>query len=125
MSEIQLQAKCFQWAWNTYPQLRDGALFAVPNGGKRGVIEAQQLKASGTVAGIEDLILTWPSLDGIPRIYGIEMKTKDGVLSKEQKKIHKRHRELGWYVFERVETLEEFQDIINNILTHKTFDLPF
>jgi hypothetical protein len=47
------------------------------------------------------------------------------VLSKEQKKIHKRHRELGWYVFERVETLEEFQDIINNILTHKTFDLPF
>jgi hypothetical protein len=56
MSEIQIQAKGYQYLYNNYPQLR-GCLFHVPNGGTRNKAEASQLKASGVTSGIPDLLL--------------------------------------------------------------------
>lgn len=81
MTEDQLQAKCFQWAHNTYPQIR-GCLFSVPNGGTRNVREAMTLKSTGLTPGIPDLLLVWP------RLIGFEMKTESGRLSDAQKRIH-------------------------------------
>jgi len=82
MSEIQLQAKIFQYYWNTQPKTR-GLIFHVPNGGKRSMIEATQLKASGVIPGIPDLMVL---NDG--KAYGIELKTEIGKLRPEQIKIH-------------------------------------
>lgn len=58
MTEIQLQAECFQWAWMEFPETRR-LLWAVPNGGHRNGLEAEQLKASGVIAGVHDLHFLW------------------------------------------------------------------
>lgn len=84
MSEIKLQAKIFQYYWNHHLQTR-GLIFHVPNGGKRSKIEASQLKASGVVPGIPDLLIL---NDG--KVYGLELKRDEGKwkVSDEQVKIH-------------------------------------
>lgn len=82
MSELELQTRIFQWAWNSYPELRT-LFFHVPNGGKRNKVEAVQLKASGVVPGIPDLILTHPQKPAL----GVELKTPTGEQSPEQIKV--------------------------------------
>ena len=47
-SELNLQGTCYQWAYNTHQEVR-GLLHHIPNGGKRSIVEAAQLKASGVV----------------------------------------------------------------------------
>lgn len=56
MTEDQLQAACFQWAWNNYPQTRR-LLWAVPNGGSRDVREGLKLRACGVIPGVWDMHL--------------------------------------------------------------------
>jgi hypothetical protein len=84
MSEIQLQAKIFQYFWNNHPKTR-GLIFHVPNGGKRNMIEATQLKASGVIPGIPDLMIL---RDG--KAYGLELKRDEGKykVSADQIKLH-------------------------------------
>ena len=55
------------------PELR--MLFAVPNGGKRHPRTAIKLKAEGVKAGVSDLILCCPSLNGKYNGLFIEMKS--------------------------------------------------
>jgi hypothetical protein len=81
--EDQLQAKCYQWLHNTYPELR-GFFFAVPNGGYRDIREAAKLQATGVVPGIPDLILVWPVL------VGFELKSAKGRRSPSQENIAQR-----------------------------------
>ncbi len=61
-TEDQMNAWCFQWAWNERPQTRR-LLFHVPNevatSGKRGMIQRVQNKAKGVVAGIADFVFLW------------------------------------------------------------------
>jgi hypothetical protein len=83
MTEIQLQAKCFQEFWNKYPHLRR-CFFHVPNGGSRNKIEASQLKASGVIPGIPDMMLLYNGT-----IHPMEFKTPTGIISDEQAKVHK------------------------------------
>ena len=53
--EHDLQVACVAWFRAQYPE--DAAmLFAVPNGGRRGAIEAKRLKDEGATAGVSDLI---------------------------------------------------------------------
>jgi len=52
-------------------------IFAIPNGGKRGIATAAKLKAEGVSAGVPDLFV--PAL----KLF-IEMKQKKGTESKEQ-----------------------------------------
>jgi hypothetical protein len=92
-SEIQLQAECFQWAWKEYPQTRY-CLFAVPNGGRRSIMEAMQLKASGVVAGIPDMVLAWKG-----KAFGFELKIETGRLSKDQIRVHAAWIENGTPVY--------------------------
>lgn len=108
MSESQLQAKCFQWAYNTYPKIR-GLIFSVPNGGTRNVIEAQQLKATGLTPGIPDLILLYNGC------YGFEFKTGAGIVSTAQKKIHQIWMANNIPVF-IIKSEDVFQNLINQIM---------
>lgn len=83
-TEEQIQIKYVQWAAlnvTNYPAL--SLLFAVPNGGSRNVIEAVNLKRSGTRKGVPDLFLPWAS-SGFHGLF-IEMKSPTGRMSKEQK----------------------------------------
>lgn len=88
-SEIQIQAEAFQTLHNTRPEIR-GLLFHVPNGEQRNKITGMQLKASGVIAGVPDLILLWSG-----KAYGIEVKTPDGYLSPKQKVIHETWKNNG------------------------------
>lgn len=80
--ESQIQQKCKRWfdiRFAPYKRL----LFAVPNGGLRGKVEARIMKAEGIVAGVADMILLIPRKN-----YGalcIEFKTKTGKQSELQK----------------------------------------
>lgn len=104
VTEDQLQAKCFQWAHNTYPQIR-GLLFSVPNGGTRHAREAMTLKATGLTPGIPDLLLVWPVL------IGIELKLPTGIISDAQHKIHERWQAAGIEVHV-CRSFEDFQAVI-------------
>ena len=78
-SEAHLQSYCYQWAHNTFPDTR-GLLFAVPNGGTRNKIEASQLKATGVVSGVADMLFIWNG-----RVFAFEFKFGAGKQSPEQK----------------------------------------
>lgn len=107
-SEAKLQSKCYQWAYNTYPQLR-GLLFSVPNGGTRNIREAQYLKATGLTPGIPDMILL------IKGIIGIEFKSTTGKLSPQQIKIHEIWRANGCRV-EVINNEDSFQELIKEVI---------
>jgi Holliday junction resolvase len=73
------------------------AVFAVPNGGKRGKLQAVQLKREGVSKGIPDLIL--PGVDPRWRCLAIEMKRqKGGRVEPEQEGWHKVLEACGWKV---------------------------
>jgi hypothetical protein len=110
MNELQLQTECYKWAVNNHQELRFGNLFHVPNGGTRNKIEAGQLKASGVVPGIPDLILL-----NRGKCYGIEMKTSTGTLSDKQIKVHESWKQQGIEVFV-IRTFEEFKELIIKII---------
>ncbi len=109
MSEIRLQAQCYQWAHNNYPQTR-GLIFAVANGGTRHKIEAMQLKASGLVAGIPDMLFIWKA-----KIYPFEFKTDIGRLNPNQKKIHEIWNNQGTPVT-IIRSFEQWEKIIKSII---------
>ena len=108
-SEAQLQARCFQWAHNTYPQLR-GLLFAVPNGGTRHAREAMTLKATGVVPGIPDMVCLY---GGKP--VGLEFKADKGRTSKDQERIHQVWQGAGIEVY-LVKDEQTFQTLIKQIV---------
>lgn len=63
-------------------------IFAIPNGGKRGRVEAGRLKVEGVSAGVPDLYIpAW-------RMW-VEMKATDGRVTKEQADWHEYLRGLG------------------------------
>ena len=67
ITEARLQADCFQWHYNAFPQLR-GLLFTVDNNatdGAKGGIR----KAMGRVAGVSDMIYLYGG-----RCYCLEFK---------------------------------------------------
>lgn len=75
-SEHFEQREFVRWFRQTYPGVR---IFAIPNGGARGMAAAARLKAEGVSAGVPDLFIpTW--------LLWIEMKRqKGGTVSAEQK----------------------------------------
>jgi hypothetical protein len=70
------QREVVKWFRQTYPGVR---IFAIPNGGARGIAQAARLKAEGVSAGVPDLCIPAHSL-------WVEMKRrKGGTVSKDQK----------------------------------------
>jgi len=104
-SESLIQFQIFQWHWNNYPDQR-GLLFAVPNGGFRNPREAAQLKATGTVKGVADLIYFAP--DG--KTYAFEIKTATGRQTLEQQIWEQKIKNAGVKYF-ICRNLTEFQNI--------------
>ena len=106
MSEDQIQAKFYQEAYNTYPQIR-GLLFSVPNGSTRHILEAQKLKATGLTPGIPDMVCLYNGP------IGFEFKTDKGTLSPAQVKIHSIWTAAGIPVH-IVRSAEAALEILNN-----------
>lgn len=83
-TEHQEQVAVIHWwrrACGTYG-VPESALFAIPNGGSRGGIEAARLKSEGVRSGVPDLFLSVPR-GGLAGFF-IEMKALDGRASPEQ-----------------------------------------
>jgi hypothetical protein len=88
-SEHEEQSNFVSWFRKKYPEV---LIFAIPNGGKRGIREATRLKCEGVVAGIPDLMIPeW-------KVF-IEMKRIGGNLSAQQKEINRRLRIIDYRVF--------------------------
>ena len=108
-TESRIQQSCVIWLWNNHPETRK-LLFSVANGGYRHPLEAKRLKAEGLIAGVSDLIFLWQS-----KTYFIEMKTPKG---------HQQPNQIEWQHIVEAQgfdyfvcrSLEEFKEIINNIL---------
>jgi VRR-NUC domain-containing protein len=82
--ERRYQVALIKWVSevkDAYPVL--DLLYAVPNGGYRNIYFARKLKAEGVRAGVPDLCLP-AARRGYHGLY-IEMKSEEGVATKEQK----------------------------------------
>ena len=75
-----------------FPILR--LLFAVPNGGHRNKVAASKLKAEGVKPGVPDYLL--PVRSGEFAGLAIELKTRTGCASREQKQWIADLRAQGW-----------------------------
>ena len=120
--EHNLQCACVKWFAYAHPELR-GLLFAIPNGGERSKATAGKLKAEGVVAGVADLILlvpqwftTWRGQQGC-KFAGlcIEMKTKQGYQSPEQKAWQAIVEQYG-YKYAVCRSIDQFIETIENYL---------
>jgi hypothetical protein len=71
-------------------------LFAVPNGGKRGIKTAITMKAEGQRAGVCDILLPYPA-GGFAGL-AMEFKSKDGTTSDAQDQYMEDLQRAGWRV---------------------------
>ena len=88
LSEIQLQAACFQWAW----------------------IDAMQLKASGVVAGVHDMPFYWQR-----QLYLFEFKVGTNRQTPEQIAFGAAMMAQGAILYE-VRDVQTFQTIFKSIV---------
>lgn len=112
--ESRIQQSAVKWFRLQYPKLAP-LLFSVPNGGYRNKIEAAIMKAEGTVAGVADLILLYPSC----LYHGllIEMKTPKGRQRPTQKDWQNKVEQAGYkYIICR--SLEDFMSQIRDYLNN-------
>ena len=113
--ESHIQQACVKWFGLQHRDL-EGLLFAVPNGGRRGKVEAGIMKAEGVYAGVADLLLLVPSGD----FHGlaIEMKKPSGRQSESQKEWEKKVAAQG-YAYVVCRGVDEFIDLVGNYLKLK------
>jgi hypothetical protein len=104
--ESKLQRMCVQWFRIQFPHL---TLFAIPNGGRRGKVEAGIMKGEGVLAGVADLFLMLPNMEYNGLF--IEMKTLDGRQSDSQRSFERKSIENG-YCYRICRTFEDFKDVI-------------
>lgn len=114
--EDNQQAIVVAWARSWQRFCPDLALLYHPaNGGKRGLLEAVRLKQAGVLAGIPDIHLPI-ARQGFHGLW-IEMKAKDGVVSKSQKGVIADLRAAGHSVHvcrssnEAIEVIKKYLDI--------------
>lgn len=108
MNEEQLQAKCYQWFWNTYPEHRQ-MLFHVQQSAKNW-IQGSRFKAIGVTSGVSDLVLILKN-----RIVFIELKVESGKQSPAQVTFQDKVETRG-HQYSIVRTFEEFQFLIKKLL---------
>lgn len=111
--ESDLQCTCVRWFGLQYPKLRE-LLYAVPNGGFRNPHEAMRFKMEGVRAGVPDLCLAVKRGE-----YGalyVELKTKEGRLSEQQKNWAIKAREAGGQSCATVRSFDEFREVVNGYL---------
>lgn len=112
--ESVIQCQCVKWFRLQYPAVGN-LLFAVPNGGRRGKIEACILKAEGVVAGVADMLLLVPS--GGYHGLAIEMKTATGRQAPSQRQWQQLVENAGYrYIVCR--SLDQFIANIKEYMNH-------
>lgn len=110
--EDTIQENCFKWFDLQYSDLYF-SLFTIPNGGKRGKMEALRFKRQGVRAGVSDIIFAYQG-----KTHYIEMKAPKGRQSDKQKAFQK-HIERQGFDYYLCFSLEEFMKIINGIVKMK------
>lgn len=108
-NEDKIQADLWIHIWNELPDTQLN-LFAVPNGGSRDPIEAMKLKATGTLAGVTDMVFYWQG-----RVYWLELKDSAGRTSKNQEFFHENLKLHSFEVF-IIRTWREGFKIIKSIV---------
>ena len=114
-NEGRIQAECFQWFHNTFPQYR-GLLFHCPNENDRAdssPIQGAIRKSLGVWPGVADLICLIPR-----RGHGallIEMKDEHGT-QKPAQKVWQEAVEAQNYVYKICRSLEQFKAIVGEYL---------
>ena len=105
--ETIIQQNLISWFKVKYKDIYDsGALFAVPNEGKRSRANASRMKAEGLLSAVSDLILLVPR--GGYHGFCMEMKKKGKKPSADQAEWLS-HRRLSGYYAEYYDTLESAQ----------------
>ena len=107
MTEEQLQVKCFQWHWNTFP--RERRMLWHNNNNAASLRDGAKNKARGVVAGVADFTLV---TDG--GVVFIELKLPGGKKSDEQKDFTSKAVTRGAGCF-TIYSFEEFKQLINKI----------
>lgn len=104
MIEEQLQAKCFEWFWNTFEHERQ-MLFHVDNNSWNEII-GQKKRSLGVCSGVSDLVYILPST-----VVFIEMKVPGGTQSDTQKEFMLKliNRQINYYI---VNSFEGFKKLI-------------
>lgn len=123
-SEDQLQAFCWQWAWNQYPEARR-LLWAVPNGGDRDEITAAKLKATGVLSGVHDVHFFWKGkFTTFEFKYGNNDLTRDGLVKGRGGRMRRVYGQLEWGqkiqehggTWYKIKTFIEFKQIFESII---------
>lgn len=117
-SEAKIQGDIYRWYNNNYCLKSHNPrclIFSVPNGGTRNKLEATQLKATGLLPGVSDLIVIHatysPEWGLVRQILFIEVKTDTGKQTPEQIEFEARIKALG-YDYHVVRSLDEFKLIL-------------
>lgn len=84
------QVRLVNWFRDNFKE-PDYIIFAVPNGGFRGIKEAGRLKAEGVLSGVSDIIILTHN-----KVIFLEMKNAKGKLSKAQKYFNENVAYLGF-----------------------------
>lgn len=111
-SESQLQKSCVRWFRKQY---RRYVLFAIPNGGKRNVITATNLKKEGVVSGVGDLFL----MTSNSKYHGLFIEMKVGYNKQTTNQLDFMEtciRERYGYIV--CTSLDEFMTAVNTYLRH-------
>lgn len=113
--ESELQRQCVAWFRLQYPS-HALMLFAVPNGGARGRIEAAIMKGEGVTAGVADLILL--EARGSYGALCVEMKTrsKSSRLNPNQKVWREAAIRAG-NCHAVVRTFDDFRDLVRKYMS--------
>lgn len=109
--ESNLQCRCVKEFRATYPEYKN-LLFAIPNGGKRGVITASIMKREGVLAGVPDIFLAVPK-NGYGGLW-IEIKLLNGRTSPAQELIQGELR--VDYDVETCRSVDEFMKKVKDYL---------
>ena len=116
--EGKIQAECFQWFHNTFPQYR-GLLFHVPNENDRAdsnPIQGAIRKSLGVWPGVADLLFL-VARDGKHGLC-IEMKDEHGT-QKPAQKVWQSAVEAQGYKYCLCRSLAQFKEIITDYLAEK------
>lgn len=124
--ESRLQQQCVAWFRAQYPQYAMLLTHPINEGSGHSAADRKRQgihKAEGAVAGVPDLLLFMSAVcDGITYFgLGIEMKTRKGSQSHEQKDFQKMFENAGyWYAI--VRSLDEFRRIVNDWIANVDAD---
>lgn len=107
-SEIQIQAECYLWFHNTFPELRGLLCYNLNNSANP--IQGNQNKQLGLQKGRSDMVFYYKG-----KAYMIEFKTEEGTQQKKQIEWQNKIRGQGFMYF-IVRSKEQFKELIEYLI---------